>query len=280
MIYVQLLGGLGNQMFQYAAGRALAHRHDVPLRMDVRSLGNRRGVDTPRPYSLQAYALEGTIASSAELRRFQWRRLLGRAVRMREQGFPYNPSFEHAGSETYLEGYWQSERYFADIASIIRREFTVCAPPSELDSALLDQMADQSAISVHIRRGDYVSRPAASAFHGVMPLDYYQEAAGQLVARVCDPSFFVFSDDPIWARDNLKLPGPMTMVDHHGPHDAHQDMRLMRACKHHIIANSSFSWWGAWLSENPDKIVVAPRQWFRESSVDTSDLCPPAWIRL
>ncbi|MFN8379623.1 MAG: alpha-1,2-fucosyltransferase [Anaerolineae bacterium] len=280
LIFVQLLGGLGNQMFQYAAGRALAERHRVPLRMDLRQFEDRRSTNTPRRYALAPFSINASVASSSELIANTLQRWLRIASVLRERGHAFNPQLTNAGPRTLLVGYWQSERYFSAIAPIIRREFTVRSLPSAKDASLLIEMGQSHAVSVHVRRGDYVSNAAANAFHGLMPLNYYHEAATHILRNDPDARFYVFSDDPAWAREYLNLPGKTTIVDHHGPDDGHEDLRLMRACQHHIIANSSFSWWGAWLSERPGKQVIAPRQWFRDLSIDTSDLCPPEWIRL
>lgn len=280
MILVQLLGGLGNQMFQYAAGRALAERHGVPLKLNVSALHNFNPTDTPRRYALEPFAIEAPLATTAELRTFSARRRLHLAHRLQEQGTAFNQAFMYAGPRTALIGYWQSERYFADIAPTVRREFTIRAAPSARDESLLNEIRSLDAVSVHIRRGDYVTNATINALHGLLPPSYYQEAAAGLADQIAAPHFYIFSDDPAWAREHLTLPGPITVIDHHGPDDACEDLRLMCACKYHIVANSSFSWWGAWLSERPGKIVVAPRQWFRSPDVDASDICPPEWIRL
>jgi hypothetical protein len=135
-------------------------------------------------------------------------------------------------------------------------------------------------VRLHVRRGDYVTDPSANAFHGLCPLDYYHRGLDEAARDLTRPECFVFSDDPAWVRENLKLAAPMTVVDVHGPGEAHVDLRLMAACHSHVIANSSLSWWGAWLGRRPGKRVVAPRQWFRSPDRDASDLVPDRWVRL
>ena len=130
---------------------------------------------------------------------------------------------------------------------------------------------------MHIRRGDYISNPQTSRLHNICSLDYYVEASRQLTSLVADPHFYIFSDDPVWARDNLRLSHPMTVVDHNPTSEAHEDLRLMSLCRHHIIANSSFSWWGAWLVDVPDKLVFAPAKWFENYAHDIQDFVPPRW---
>ncbi|WP_419910948.1 alpha-1,2-fucosyltransferase [Hoeflea sp.] len=210
-----------------------------------------------------------------------WRglKLPPRIVRQRGHGF--DPKITALGGSVYLHGYWQSERYFADFADHIRRELTVRHAPDERNEGLLRQIGEEPSISLHIRRGDYVSNPKANAFHGTCSLDYYRRAA-KLVADQTDkkPIFYVFSDEPDWAAANLKLPFDIRIVDHNGPERNYEDMRLMSACKHHVIANSSFSWWGAWLNPSQDKIVVAPQRWFADPAMSNPDILPDEWQTL
>ena len=149
-----------------------------------------------------------------------------------------------------------------------------------LNAELASEIQATVSVGVHIRRGDYVANPIANQFHGVCSLEYYLAAIAKLKEEIGAPRFFVFSDDIGWARQNLRLPDPTTFVDHNGEAHDYEDLRLMSLCKHHIIANSSFSWWGAWLSNNPDKIVIAPERWFRDPSMDPRDLVPEGWHRL
>jgi hypothetical protein len=180
----------------------------------------------------------------------------------------------------YLDGYWQSERYFSDIAGVLRQEFTAEAPLDRENEALAAGIAAVNAVSLHVRRGDYVDDPTTNRFHGICAPDYYQRAVDFVASRVEAPRLFVFSDDLQWTRANLRFSVPMTFVDANPPDCGYRDMRLMTRCRHHIVANSSFSWWGAWLNPSREKIVVAPCRWFGASRNDTSDLIPPNWVRL
>jgi hypothetical protein len=290
MIVTRICGGLGNQMFQYAAGRRLALLRGTGLLLDLSSLDDPR-VPTPRRYELGAYPIRATIASAAELEAVAARRdsLAARIARRAcgsrrgaatERHFHFDPEVLELPDGSCLEGYWQSERYFADVADDVRRELTLERPAAGRNALLLERIDACNAVSVHVRRGDYVTVPQTNAIHGVCPLDYYREAARYVAERVADPVFFVFSDDPHWVRDHLRLDGETVLADHNRPDAAPEDMRLMSRCAHHVIANSTFSWWGAWLDPRPDKIVVAPRRWFQEGKLDTSDLVPASWIRL
>ncbi|HVN40475.1 MAG TPA: alpha-1,2-fucosyltransferase [Myxococcota bacterium] len=290
MIVTRISGGLGNQMFQYAAGRRLALARATGLLLDLSPLDDPR-VATPRCYELHAFPIRAAIASAAELEAIAPRRdsLAARIARRAcgarrsaatERHFHFDPEVLDLPDGSCLHGYWQSERYFADVADDVRRELTVERPATGRNAELLERIDACNAVSVHVRRGDYVSLPPVRATHGVCPLDYYERAARTLAERVADPVFFVFSDDPDWVRDHLRLDGEMVQVDHNRPEAGSEDMRLMSRCAHHVIANSTFSWWGAWLDPRPEKIVVAPRRWFEDGDRDTSDLVPAGWIRL
>lgn len=292
------MGGLGNQMFQYALGRHLALRHGTGLKVDLDFLlhGSRVAPDTtPHDYNLPHFDIAATPATEAEIARLRlppargWRRRLRRArlaitpsrrwTHAQERGFAFQPRVLETGPDVYLDGYWQSPRYFEPVASRIRQDFRVKTPPDARNAALLDQIGHGAAVAVHVRRGDYVTSPGAARVHGLCGLDYYEAALRLVAGRVSAPRFFVFSDDPAWARANLHLPGPATFVDHNGDRPW-EDLRLMRACRHFVIANSSFSWWGAWLAEPAGKIVVAPKRWAREPGLNVATRHPPDWITI
>ena len=284
MVIVRLIGGLGNQMFQYALGRHLAFIHDVPLKLDI------SGFET---YKLQKYALSNyniveKFASSNELDQFAGRHIaenndlpyFNRTI-IKEKYFHFDPNILKVPANVYLqEGHWQSEKYFTDIADLIRNEFTLKSELNPIDLEIVNLIESNDAIALHIRRGDYVTNPQTKQFHGTCSLDYYRTSAKLIADRTIKPHFFIFSDDPMWVRDNLKLPYPLTYVSHNGPERNYADLYLMSLCKHQIIANSSFSWWGAWLNSNRNKIVVAPKRWFNMNEHDTRDLLPESWIAL
>jgi hypothetical protein len=180
----------------------------------------------------------------------------------------------------YLNGYWQSEKYFKSAEDKLRSELCLFDKPDEANQKILDEIVQCPAVSLHIRRGDYITNPSAALVHGVCSLDYYHSAIRHITAHVENPYFFVFSDDPQWVKDNLKIGYPVQFVEANGPDRGAEDMRLMKSCRHHIIANSSFSWWAAWLNDRLDKIVVAPRIWFLDTKIDTKDLIPEQWHRI
>jgi hypothetical protein len=277
------MGGLGNQMFQYAAARRLAIKHDTDLVLDLSWFARQPRVDTPRQYELDPFPIVGRrtdepVEGGRPRQILQAFMRASGPYRVVEQGPRFQPELLDAPDDTLLVGYWQSEKYFLDEEAQVRRDFAFEAPVSPRARTLAESI-DGSAVSVHVRRGDYVSRIRTHEFHGLLPIEYYERAAAALSERVPKPHFLVFSDDPGWCRTNIKLPSTTTVVSH-AESTPYEDMLLMSLCRHHIIANSSFSWWAAWLSTSPEKVVVGPRAWFADESRDTSDLVPQSWIRL
>lgn len=286
-VIVRLEGGLGNQLFQYAAGRSLALTTGQELLLDTSAYRE----DPLRVYQLDHFAIAARPLGAGDvpllkLRRSRLRRLLPRRCRVEivREAFPARvpiwPEPEAASDRgtPYLVGYWQSERYFAAVADTIRREVRVNAAPEGRNAELLDDIAAGDAVAIHVRRGDYVSNPAATAYHGLCGLEYYEAAIRRIAESVPRPHCFVFSDDLDWVRTNLDTGHPTTFVGHNA--DAPwEDLRLMAACRHFIVANSSFSWWGAWLGAWPGKQVIAPARWFRADHGGEGEIVPAGWLR-
>ena len=176
-------------------------------------------------------------------------------------------------------GYWQSEKYFVERSETIRSDFTFRIPLDVCNRELVATLDRANTVSLHIRRGDYANNSKTKATHGLCSLDYYQAAVNYVAERVESPRFFVFSDDIAWAKENLKIKFPCQYIGHNQGTNSYIDMQLMSLCKHHIIANSSFSWWGAWLNPNVSKIVIAPSRWFAKPT-NVHDLFPPGWVML
>ena len=287
MIAFQAQGGLGNQLFQYAAARRLALLHGTELVVDPYWFDHCRPDETPRPIELEKFAVDMRIATAAEQERWRpYRSRFGRFVQpflplklFRESGFGVNHSVLKAPQNSYLFGFWQSSVYFQDIRSTLLNDFVPLNDPSDSDREVLSLISRSNAVSVHVRRGDYVTLQSASAYHGICSLDYYRAALQYVVDRVADPVFFVFSDDPDWTSENLRFDHTTHYIRHNSADTAFQDLRLMSKCNHHIIANSSFSWWGAWLSDDNQGLVIAPDQWFAGGR-PTPDLLPADWVRL
>ncbi len=275
MIIIRLKGGLGNQMFEYAAGRALALKTNSRLLLDATFLNDRtpRRHFTFRSYELGVFdiAPEFTLLSRISFAvriPLLWPTLSVFSMLAEEVGRIF-------GRKTiYLENYSQSEKYFSEYAEVIRKDFTFSNPLSAEAEQIAAEIASTESVALHVRRGDYVTDPKTAAYHGFVGAgDYYARAVTVIEEKVRDPHLFVFSDDIAWCRENLKIAHPTTYVAT-GVHDLH----LMSLCKHNIIANSSFSWWAAWLNKNPDKIVIAPEEWSLGGKSD--DVLPKNWVRL
>lgn len=293
MIVVRLTGGLGNQLFQYAFARNLAIKHGAQLKFDVSSYRLQSPNITARRYELDQFKIQAELARLSET----W--YLGRGGRMRdlasllaskllpsrllyvkEKSFSFCPEMLQLPDNVYLDGYWQSERYFEENAELIRKDLQITASPMNVDKEIENEIEGGGAIAIHVRRGDFVSDSTIAATHGVCGLDYYRRAIAYVTDRVENAKLFIFSDDPSWVKQNLRTEVPTVYVDHNTEGTAIQDFRLMSLCDHQIIANSSFSWWAAWLNANPAKIVIAPARWFTLDAFDTKDLMPEGWIKL
>jgi hypothetical protein len=292
MIFAEITQGLGNQLFQYAAARAISIRLSAPIKLDTTWFdfcGQRVfQLDLLRIHATRTSPFEQKVLDILKRERRAakamkiLRRLLlpGAVARLvdRERGF--DPALLSVRGNVFLQGYWQSERYFQAIAPILREEFTFKAAPDAANQAMLQQIDSCESIVVHVRRGDYLSTTHSNAVYGVCPADYYARAISYLGERVKNPHCFVFSDDPEWVGNHLKFAIPSTLVTHNIGKQDHEDLRLMSRGKHFIIANSTFSWWGAWLSAHPGKQIIAPRRWYESSPILTHDLIPEAWIRI
>lgn len=291
MIIVKFMGGMGNQLFQYAAGRAVALKNGAELKIDITGYENQDAIITPREYSLQPFNIQENFASQEEIEKIKGS-LSGRMNLILqkigfskknsyfvEPKFSFNPEMLEIGKNAYLQGYWQSEKYFKNIREIICKEFALKNEYNIEEKEITKEIKSCKAVSLHIRRGDYVSSATTSKFHGICSLEYYAKAVAHMIGNLDDLKFFIFSDDIEWVKENLKIDAPKTFVSD-GKLKDYEELILMSYCRHNIIANSSFSWWGAWLNNNPEKIVIGPKNWFVDKSVDTSDVIPETWIKL
>lgn len=289
MICVRLEGGLGNQLFQYAAGRHLSLIHNTGLLLDLSALTrSTRGI-TPRGFELDRFHIQARVNSNQEGKELAIARRLGVFSPLitgwrtcKESGIAYNSGFEGLPDRTFLVGYWQSFHYFQKVASVICRELRPTQSLSDASKQTLAAVENTNAVAVHVRRGDYVLLKSAAKFHGALPLSYYIRCLSRIREVVKNPHFFVFSDDPIWCAEHLPLhPEEATFVNHNPNDAAWQDLALMVACHHHIIANSSFSWWGAWLADQQlvcdERLVFAPAQWFKGQPLSSKDRFPAHW---
>ena len=283
MILVRAVGGLGNQMFQYAAGRALADRLGVELLLDLRDFKNYR----LHCFGLDGFRIRGRKATADEMEPWpEWRRRLSRRLSRIglpsrfyfEPSFGYDPVWSTLGDGVHLNGYFQSERYFAERAAQLRDDFTLVEPLRGENAEIAALARRCESVAIHVRRGDYLTDVKTLSFHGVCSPMYYREAISLIRVRYNNPRFFVFSNDMQWARANLRLGGDALFVSG-GDRTPQIDVYLMANCRHHVIANSSFSWWGAWLGRHSEQCVVAPTPWFDSPLMKDDDLLPSAWLR-
>jgi len=291
---MRLTGGLGNQLFQYALGRRIAIDRNQKLFLDVSLFP---GMKT-RSYKLDGYNICADIISKEKIGKFTYHvdhnlvflgfRFVQRFIpyyRRRifsEQSFQFDPNVFRIGKSAYIKGSFQSEKYFFTIKDLLMTEFT---PRFQIDEKYLqysEKILASNSISLHVRRGDYVSNPRIHEKHGVCPISYYKRAVDLIQSNLLDARFYIFSDDIEWAKANLDFIRGKTFIDHreNSNHSDIQELWLMSLCKNHIIANSSYSWWGAWLAKNNKKIVIATQKWFLNSPHNTKDLLPEDWIKI
>jgi hypothetical protein len=294
MIIVKLIGGLGNQMFQYAAGKSLALKNHTDLYIDISHLAkDTKGAYTKRELELDVFNTKYHIATSEQIEKFRidnqnkYTRFLQRNypflfsnLYVAESGNKFNSQFFKYGRNTYLDGFWQCEDYFKMHRELLLKDFTLKHALHPEEESLKQTIQNGTNISLHVRRGDYVSIPSNLNFHGVLDVEYYNKAIELIKQKTKIDKVFVFSDDIEWCKQNFTNHELFNFVDFTHKVPAYQELYLMSQCSHHIIANSSFSWWAAWLNNKPNKIVVAPKVWFADKSIDTSDIVPKQWIRL
>ena len=283
MIIANLRGGLGNQLFQYAFARRMSIVNNDDLKLDIYS--GYTNDKFKRKYSLNNLNIKEELATHKEIKKIKYpygifskiKRFINFKILKR-----YNVEFKKENlnlkGNLYLDGYWQSEKYFFDTRNTLLKELTLKNSFSGVAKDIEKQEIECNSVSLHIRRADYILNKQVNNDFGVCDLDYYYKAIKIIKNKVNNPHFFIFSDDINWAKDNLKIDDPIIFVSRANLQD-YEELMLMTKCKHNIIANSSFSWWGAWLNNNPNKIVIAPKQWFKNLKINTKDIVPETWIR-
>jgi hypothetical protein len=290
MIIVRLIGGLGNQMFQYALGRRLAAERNVPLKLDIAWYQEH----TLRSYQLDRFQISSQVATPQEVEcvtKSHWRGLPGRFYQAIQRRLPYHrravvrevaSSFDlsilKVSKSAYLIGYWQDEAYFKPVELPLRQEFMLKHPFSPGSAVWASKIQACNSVSVHVRRGDYVSDSNIFQKFGLCGVEYYLKAFEYISAHDSGFTFFVFSDDLDWARQNLGFFSPAEFVRVEGRTQDEEEMILMSLCRYHIIANSSYSWWGAWLGKGDGNMVIAPKKWFNTKEIDRTNLPLADWI--
>jgi hypothetical protein len=294
LVVIKLQGGLGNQMFQYAAAKCLAINTNSQLYIDTSFLTqNITQFDgfTPRAYELGLFSLKESFINPELIKNLTnpslYMRILSKLNFRKninffyEESLQFNPLFFQSNLPVLLNGFFQSQQYFKSIKNQLFEIFTFPCLPQNKSNFFLNEIRNTVSVAVHVRRGDYVTSFKTNAFHGVCDEAYYHLAIQEIKTKIGACKFFFFSDDHNWVMQNLIVDNSTVLVDtKHLP--SWYDMYLMTQCKHNIIANSSYSWWGAWLNRNNDKVVVAPNRWFvnNEMNEQVKDLIPAEWIKL
>jgi len=269
MIICKLLGGLGNQMFQYSIGRYLSLKYNTPLKLDVKELLFRGNSTSNRYYEYELKIFENIEAEIVEY---------NSGTRIKEPYYHFYPKMMtlNINGDIYLDGYWQSYKYFEDIKDILNKDFIF--QNKVPNSIVLEEIKNTNSVMIHVRRTDYLNND----YHGVIDLDYIEKSVSIIEKSISSPKYFVFSDDINWCKNNIKLNNVIFMENQQDilPYCKGEfDLQLMIQCKHYIICNSSFSWWSAWLNNNENKIVISPKKWFNRN-INTDDLIPKEWIRI
>jgi hypothetical protein len=293
MVIVKLKGRLGNQMFQYAVGRSLSARLGTQLTLDSSWLDEMRAKGLSIAYELDVFRIDvpvrpvwgaarlanpSRLVHALQLLRPSRRRFVSTIAE--GASYAFEPEVLTTPDDVYLDGYWQSERYFAEHEELIRSDFAFPALSAESER-VAEEIRRGRTVSVHVRRGDYAVSARLRTTHGLLGSSYYERAVEKIAATAENVRLFVFSDDPSWCRTNLAFRQPTTIVERPLPGDrAWEDMRLLSLCEHHVVGNSSFSWWGAWLDPSPAKVVVAPVPWLLAGDDGDEARVPSTWIRI
>ncbi|MFD2826842.1 alpha-1,2-fucosyltransferase [Leeuwenhoekiella polynyae] len=285
MIITVLSDRLGNQLFQYAAGKALAVQNGTEHKLSSAYYQKDSVKDA---YELKHFNINETFVTPKELKRYTWTKdsIIYRILRKIypkktyfEPSFEYDPHFKNLGNDVCLRGFWQSYKYFEGIGPLLRDEFQIRPKLEGKNLEMAKLINTTNSVAVHIRRGDYLKKQHQEHYE-ICSLAYYQNAIKLLSEKMEHPTFFFFSDTITWVKENLSPNHPHHYIDFNTGENAYDDLRLMSLCKANIIANSTFSWWGAWLNAHTDKTVIAPKKWFKDPSISLDDLYPEGWIRL
>lgn len=278
MRLIKMKGGLGNQMFIYALYISM-RRHFSDVRIDLSDMVHyhvHHGYEMHRVFGLPQteFVMNQKLKKVVEF-------LFFKTILERKQGGRLEPYFgKHSWPLIYYKGFYQNERYFADCKDEVRRAFTFDLKQANEQSRLMAQAIEQDAhaVSLHVRRGDYLLPKHWANSGSVCSLSYYRRAVEEMKRRDPKAHFYVFSDGMDWVRENIDLPADTLFVTHNQGTDSWQDMMLMTHCRHNIVCNSTFSWWGAWLNTHEGKIVICPDHW--SVTEQASHFVPESWIQI
>ena len=280
-IRIKLSGGLGNQMFQFATGFAVAKKKNVRLSLDLKYIDRRKlfnGFELDKVFNI--YTKVNFLDKNLGTEFFNIKNFLDKIninfYTFKEPHFHYTSKILDIPNNCLLDGYWQSELYFKDYANEIKKIFTFIDKSDEKNKLIINDINQNNSVSIHVRRGDFLLKQNNN--HNTDLRNYYLKAINESSKIYNNPKYFIFTDDPLWVRNNFNLNCTYDIVDNNHGDKSYLDMYLMSLCKSNIIANSSFSWWSAWLNNRKDKIIYAPKNWFKDKSICMNDLIPKTWI--
>ena len=288
-VIVRMQGGLGNQLFQYATGRALACRLDVPLILDLNWYNVKNHVNCK--FILDRFKIDNLSFTNSKIKSRTLQSILYKISSklsclgltipvLSDKTFEFNSKLLTINHPAFLDGYWQNELYFKENRDEFIKSFNIKSDINHANYQLLSQINESNSICIHIRRGDYITDPNAAIVHGICTKDYYYRALKILLHEIESPTCYVFSDEPKWAKANLYLDCKSVFVDINSNDQPELDFFLMKSCKYFVIANSTFSWWAAWLSTYKDKKVIAPKIWFLDNVLNKNMKLPEDWVRI
>ena len=279
-IRIKLTGGLGNQMFQFATGFAIAKKNNVRLSLDLNYINRRQlfnGFELEKVFNI--YSKVSFLNKALSFQSINFKEILNKIdvtfYNFKEPHFHYTSKILDIPKHSFLDGYWQSELYFKDYSKEIKKIFNFSDKLDEQNELISNDINQSNSISIHIRRGDFLLKRNDN--HYVNLKEYYLKAINESSKFFKNPKYFIFTDDPLWVAENFVLDVSYIIIDANHASKSFLDMYLMSLCKSNIIANSSFSWWSAWLNNKNDKIVYAPKNWFKDESICTDNLIPNSW---
>ena len=282
-IKIKLSGGLGNQMFQFATGYSVAKKNNVRLTLDLKYINKRQlfnGFELENVFNI--YSKISFLNKQLNYKSFNFSVILNifekSFYNFNEPHYHYSKKILDLPKHSFLDGYWQSELYFKDYANEIREIYSFSPNLNKENNLIINDINNNNSISIHVRRGDFLLKQNNN--HNTNLKEYYLKAIKDSSKFFKNPKFFIFTDDPSWVSENFILNHSYNVVDINHGSKSFLDMYLMSLCQINIIANSSFSWWGAWLNNNKDKIIYAPKNWFNDKLIRTDDLFPKSWIVL
>jgi len=293
MIIIRLIGGLGNQLFQYAFARSLAISNNYDFKIDISEFEHYK----LHNYSLNHFNIIENIATESDIEKYNFKiykwvnrihlldniiPLNKRSIVYERKPFEYDEKLLNVSNDTYIIGYFQNEKYFKNIRNVLINDFKIKNDIYGENGMIADKIKRSNSVSIHIRRGDYINNENTNNIHGTCNLNYYKKSMDMINKKISNPTYFVFSDDIKWAKSNIVTAKDLFFIDNNNASTNYEDLRLMSLCKINIIANSTFSWWSAWLNNNPNKLVIAPKRWFKDPQKNKMSLniVPKSWYRI